>query len=211
MGFFASLFGGYSEDAYDSSVSVTRNAIVSVPEAAADEKTGVSRYLESQPVGLSRVEKYLKSQEQNHPSGVAKYLARQAIAERNKPIVVLSGVEKYLKNNKDNTLVIAAKKTGVEKYLATQDKTPMSRVAKYALQKAIEERNTPAKPKTTRVESYLQSLPETTTSSVSKYLARQAAVAPKQEQIEVLSPSIEVVVNDVALTGVAKYLQAQQR
>lgn len=207
MGFFASLFGGYSEDAYGN--SVTRNAIVSDTEFTADEKTGVSRYLENQPAGLSRVDKYLKSQEQSQPSGVAKYLARQAIAERNKPVIVLSGVEKYLKNNKDSEPMVAVKKTGVEKYLATQDKTPMSRVAKYALQKAIEERNAPAKPKTTRVESYLQSLPETTTSSVSKYLARQAAVTPKQVQIEIASIE-EVIVNNVVLTGVAKYLQAQR-
>lgn len=209
MGFFSSLFGGYSEDAYSSSANIARNAIVSVSESTVDGKTRVSRYLENQPAGLSRVEKYLKEQEQNQTSGVAKYLARQAIAERNKPVVVLSGVEKYLKNNKDNAPIVVAKKTGVEKYLATQDKTPMSRVAKYALQKAIEERNAPAKPKITRVESYLQSLPETTTSSVSKYLARQAALAPKVESIEIASIE-EAMVEDIALTGVARYLQAQR-
>ncbi len=158
MGFFSSLFGARSEDAY--STSSTRNAIVSVTDSSTGQ-TGVSRYLDNQPAGLSSVEKYLKAQEQIQPSGVAKYLARQAIAERNKPVVTLSGVEKYLKNNKDSVSVVV-KRTGVEKYLATQDKTPMSRVAKYALQKAIEERNAPAKPKATRVESYLQSLPETT-------------------------------------------------
>lgn len=209
MGFFASLFGGYSEDAYSNSTA--RNAIVTVSESDAEGQTGVSRYLENQPAGLSRVEKYLKSQEQNQPSGVAKYLARQAIAERNKPVVVLSSVEKYLKNNATSAPIVV-KRTGVEKYLATQDQTPMSRVAKYALQKAIEERNAPTKPKTTRVESYLQSLPETTTSSVSKYLARQAAVvsASQPTQIEVAAVA-EAIVNDVALTGVEKYLKAQQR
>lgn len=206
MGFFASLFGGYSEDAYGS--STTRNAIVSVSEST-DAKTGVSRYLEGQPAGLSRVEKYLKAQEVNQPSGVAKYLARQAIAERNKPVVVLSSVDKYLKNNVSSAPIVV-KRTGVEKYLATQDKTPMSRVAKYALQKAIEERNAPAKPKATRVESYLQSLPETTTSSVSKYLARQASIsAAQQTKVEVIAV-VEAIVNDVALTGVEKYLKAQR-
>jgi hypothetical protein len=192
MGFFSSLFGSRSADAYDS--TTTRNAIISV--SAESGLTGVSRYLENQPAGLSSVEKYLKAQEQNQPSGVAKYLARQAIAERNKPVVTLSGVEKYLKNN-EGKVVVTVKKTGVEKYLSTQDSTPVSRVAKYVLQK-------------TRVESYLQSLPETTTSSVSKYLARQAtASAAKQTKAEVAAV-VEAIVNDVALTGVEKYLKAQR-
>ncbi len=204
MGFFSSLFGARSEDAY--STSSTRNAIVSVTDSSTGQ-TGVSRYLDNQPAGLSSVEKYLKAQEQIQPSGVAKYLARQAIAERNKPVVTLSGVEKYLKNNKDSVSVVV-KKTGVEKYLATQDKTPMSRVAKYALQKAIEERNAPAKPKATRVESYLQSLPETTTSSVSKYLAKQALNAALQTKEEVVAV-VDAIVSDVSLTGVEKYLKAQ--
>ena len=205
MGFFSSLFGSRSEDAY--STSSTRNAIVSVADSS-NGQTGVSRYLENQPAGLSSVEKYLKAQEQNQPSGVAKYLARQAIAERNKPVVTLSGVEKYLKNNAGNAPIVVAKKTGVEKYLANQDKMPMSRVAKYALQKAIEERNAPAKPKATRVESYLQSLPETTTSGVSKYLARQAVTVASQTKAEVAAV-VEAIENDVALTGVEKYLKAQ--
>ena len=204
MGFFSSLFGSHSEDAY--STTITRNAIVSGADLS-DGQTGVSRYLENQPAGLSSVEKYLKSQEQNQPSGVAKYLARQAIAERNKPVVTLSGVEKYLKNN-EGSAPIVVKKTGVEKYLATQDNAPVSRVAKYVLQKTIAERNAPAKPKATRVESYLQSLPESTTSSVSKYLAKQALNAALQTKEEVAAV-VEAIVSDVALTGVEKYLKAQ--
>jgi hypothetical protein len=206
MGFFASLFGGYSEDAYGS--STTRNAIVSVSEPAAEAQTGVERYLENQPAGLSSVEKYLKAQEVNQPSGVAKYLARQAIAARNKPVVVLSGVDKYLKNNEGSAPVVM-KRTGVEKYLSMQENVPVSRVAKYVLQKTIDERNAPAKPKATRVESYLQSLPETTTSRVSKYLARQAVASAAQQTKEEVAAVVEAIVNDVALTGVEKYLKAQ--
>jgi hypothetical protein len=202
MGFFSSLFGARAEDAYSTS---TRNAIVSV--ASSSEQTGVSRYLDNQPASsLSSVEKYLKSQEQNQASGVAKYLARQAIAERNKPVVTLSGVEKYLKNNEGSTPVI---KTGVSKYLANQDNTPPSRVAKYVLQKAIADRNAPAKPKATRVESYLQSLPETKTSSVSKYLAKQTLTVTLQTKEDVAAV-VEAIVNDVALTGVEKYLKSQR-
>lgn len=206
MGFFASLFGGYSEDAYGT--SETRNAIVSVSDSS-DVRTGVSRYLDEKPsTALSGVAKYLKEQEQNQPSGVAKYLARQAIAEKNKPVVVLSGVEKYLKNNKDSAPIVV--RTGVAKYLDNQDKTPASRVAKYMLQKSIAERNAPQKPKTTRVESYLQSLPETTTSSVSKYLAKQQAIAVVSQEKAEVAAVVEAIVNDVALTGVEKYLKAQR-
>ncbi len=205
MGFFSSLFGRYSQDAY--SGTVTRNAIISTSDSS-DSRTGVSRYLDEKPsTALSGVAKYLKEHEQNQPSGVAKYLARQAIAEKNKPVVVLSGVAKYLNNNKDSAPII---RTGVAKYLDNQDKTPTSRVAKYVLQKSIAERNAPEKPKTTRVESYLQSLPETKTSSVSKYLAKQtAAIVATPTKVEVAA-IVEAIVNDVALTGVEKYLKAQR-
>lgn len=130
MGFFSSLFGTPSKDAY--TTASARNAIV-----AHDGHTGVSRYLEGQTTApsLSKVDKYLKSQELTQPSGVAKYLARQAIAERNKPVVVLTGVAKYLNNNKDSAPVV---RSGVERYLARQDNTPMSGVAKYMLKKPLQ-------------------------------------------------------------------------
>lgn len=205
MGFFSSLFGKRSEDAYS---TTTRNAIISTPDST-DGRTGVSRYLDNQPsTALSGVEKYLKVQEQNRPSSVTKYLARQAIAEKNKPVVTLTGVAKYLNNNKDSAPIV---RTGVARYLDNQDKTPVSGVAKYMLKKAVAERYAPppAKAKITRVESYLQSLPETTTSSVSKYLARQAIAAAAQTRAEVIAV-VETIADDVALTGVEKYLQNQR-
>ncbi len=204
MGFFASLFGRYSEDAY----GTTATHVVTSESAQSDARTGVSRYLDEKPsTTLSGVAKYLKEQEQNQPSGVAKYLARQAIAEKNKSVVVLSGVAKYLNNNKDSAPIV---RTGVEKYLANQDKVPASKVAKYMLQKAIAERNAPPKPKQTRVELYLQNLPETTTSSVSKYLAKQQAITvATQTEIEVATAE-ETIADDVILTGVEKYLKAQR-
>jgi hypothetical protein len=205
MGFFSGLFGARSQDAY--STTVTRNAIISTSDLS-DVRTGVSRYLDEKPsTALSGVAKYLKSQEQHQPSGVAKYLARQAITEKNKPVVVLSGVAKYLNNNKDSTPVV---RTGVAKYLDNQDKTPTSRVAKYVLQKSIAERNAPPKVKRTRVESYLESLPETKTSSVSKYLAKQTAVIAATQTKAEVAAVVRAIVNDVALTGVEKYLKAQR-
>ncbi|MEN9896531.1 MAG: hypothetical protein RLZZ66_180 [Pseudomonadota bacterium] len=200
MGFFSSLFGTHSENAY--TTTSARNAIL------AHDGTGVSRYLEIQTTtpSLSKVDKYLKSQELNQPSGVDKYLARQAINERNKPVVVLTGVAKYLNNNKDSAPVV---KSGVERYLANQINTPMSGVAKYMLKKNVADRHTQPKPKTTRVESYLQSRPETTTSSVSKYLARQAIVTASQAKAEAIAV-VSAVVESVAVTGVEKYLQGQR-
>ena len=200
MGFFSSLFGTHSENAY--TTSSARNAIL------AHDGTGVSRYLEIQTTtpSLSKVDKYLKSQELNQPSGVAKYLARQAINERNKPVVVLTGVAKYLNNNKDSAPVV---KSGVERYLASQINTPMSGVAKYMLKKNVADRHTPPKQKTTSVESYLQSRHETTTSSVSKYLARQALVTASQAKAEAIAV-VNAVVESVAVTGVEKYLQGQR-
>lgn len=201
MGFFSSLFGTRSEDAYVTTSSHHASA-------SHEGQTGVSRYLEGQagaPV-TSKVDKYLKNQELNQPSGVAKYLARQAIAERSKPIVVLTGVAKYLNNNKDSAPVV---KSGVERYLANQDNTPMSGVAKYMLKKTIADRNAPPKQKTTGVESYLQTRPETTASGVSKYLARQALAGVSQAKVQTAAVAYAVV-ESVALTGVEKYLQGQR-
>jgi hypothetical protein len=200
MGFFSSLFGTRSENAY--TTTSTRNAIV-----AHDGNTGVSRYLDGQTThSLSKVDKYLKSQELNQPSGVAKYLARQAIAERNKPVVVLTGVAQYLHNNKDSAPVL---RSGVERYLANQTNTPMSGVAKYVLKKSISDRHAPVKQKNTRVESYLQSHPQTTTSSVSKYLARQAFATVSHAKAETVAVA-NAVIESAALTGVEKYLQGQR-
>jgi hypothetical protein len=201
MGFFSSLFGTRSENVY--TTTSARNAIV-----AHDGNTGVSRYLDGQTTtpSLSKVDKYLKSQELNQPSGVAKYLARQAIAERNKPVVVLTGVAQYLHNNKDSAPVV---KSGVERYLANQINTPMSGVAKYMLKKAVADRHAPVKQKTTSVESYLQSRPQTTTSSVSKYLARQAFATVSHAKAETVAVA-NAVIESAALTGVEKYLQGQR-
>ncbi len=204
MGFFSSLFGKPSEDAYNDSTA-RRNTSVSVLDST-DGRTGVSRYLESQPpTALSSVEKYLKAQAQNQPSSVAKYLARQAIAEKNKPTTVTTGVARYLNNNKDSTPIV---RSGVEKYLDKQDQTRVSGVTKYMVKKAVADRNVPSKAKTTRVESYLQSLPETKTSGVSKYVAKQALNVVSQTKAEVAA-IVETIVNDIALTGVEKYLKAQ--
>jgi hypothetical protein len=198
MGFFASLFGGHSADAYLDTApvaDVTRNT---------PEETGVSRYLASHgSTTVSKVDRYLKNQENNQPSGVAKYLARQAILERNKPVVTLTGVAKYLNNNKNSATVI---KTGVSKYIDSQEQTTVSGVAKYVLKKTIADRYAEPKSKETRVEHYIKNKPDVYVSGVAKYLAKQSTKTTSQVSTVV----VEAIDNTVVLTGVQKYLQTQR-
>ena len=99
--------------------------------------TGVAKYLDNQeavllasinaneqanqePVQLvSGVARYLESREHSPTSGVAKYVLRQALAEKQKKQtlkeVEVTGVEKYLKNKKE-----APGLSGVAKYLKHQ-------------------------------------------------------------------------------------------
>ena len=78
--------------------------------------TSVSRYLLTAPV-VTSVAKYVKKTEKQQMSGVAKYLLRQTIAEKNAP--EQSGVSKYVaKVAKEPG---SPRKSGVEKYLAKQE------------------------------------------------------------------------------------------
>lgn len=93
--------------------------------------TSVSRYLLTAPV-VTSVAKYVKKTEKQRMSGVAKYLLRQSIAEKNAP--EQSGVSKYVAKVAKEPY--APKKSGVEKYLAKQEwerkKAPsLTGVAKY--------------------------------------------------------------------------------
>ena len=183
--------------------------------------TGVAKYLDHQeqevallasinaneqanqePVqSVSSVARYLESHEHSATSGVAKYVLRQAIAEKQKKQTLkeieVTGVEKYLKNKKE-----APGLSGVAKYLKHQESKPQpSKVAKYLAKQAIlaasEIKQSVKQFEATGVAKYLQqqeSLPQP--SKVAKYMAKQAALAALQvKQVE------------VEVTGVAKYLQ----
>ncbi|MDD5461219.1 MAG: hypothetical protein PHG00_06250 [Methylococcales bacterium] len=187
--------------------------------------TGVAKYLHNQEAILaaereaklleeqkaaqvvSGVARYIQTHEQAPTSGVAKYMLRQAIAEKQKQPVTGktagSSVERYLKNKKE-----APGPTGVAKYLKHQASLPQpSRVAKYMAKQAILAATQPkeAKQTVTRFETgvakYLQhqaSLPQP--SRVAKYVAKQTALAALQEK---QAPA------QAKATGVAKYLQHQ--
>ena len=188
--------------------------------------SGVAKYLDHQEAELSAkrlaaeqasqepaplvsgVARYLESHQSNAASGVAKYMLRQAIAEKQQKqtlkVAEGTGVEKYLKNQK-----AAPGLSGVAKYLKHQDSLPKpSKVAKYLAKQAVlaasqaTEIKPSAKPfNATGVAKYLQhqdSLPQP--SRVAKYLVKQAALAA----LQVKNTPVEAEV-----TGVAKYLQEQ--
>ncbi len=61
--------------------------------------TGVAKYLAGKEVKVTGVAKYLESKEQTAPAtGVAKYMAKQAVAARQAAAERVTGVEKYLRN-----------------------------------------------------------------------------------------------------------------
>jgi hypothetical protein len=93
-----------------------RQAIAEKQSAAKPVSTSVEKYLKSQKdaPSLTGVARYLKKHERPPASGVAKYVARQAIAAKRVEAPVATGVTKYLENQ-DRFSVSA-----VDKYLAKQ-------------------------------------------------------------------------------------------
>ncbi|MBE0469548.1 MAG: hypothetical protein IBX55_08605 [Methyloprofundus sp.] len=202
---------GFISDIFSSKKSSTQavyRSDESVSASSDGQLTGVAKYLNEHSTisrGPSSVEKYLQGQAQK--SGVAKYVARQAIAAKQAQVDVkgATGVAKYLADNVDAKPV----KSGVSKYLATRKVTTVTSVSKYMLKQALEAKNKPAvvSSKPTGVARYLESRPKHTTSSVAKYLAKQASAA-KQVAAEAINEVADPV---VALTGVEKYLSQQAR
>lgn len=61
--------------------------------------TGVEKYLEKQGMNKTGVDKYLEKQTSNPATGVAKYMAKQLIKDREAAAAKVTGVEKYLRDN----------------------------------------------------------------------------------------------------------------
>lgn len=206
------------------------SAIVAAPIYAPDASglTGVARYLESQRKLLGAIEeeanalasaeeqrntqvvtgvaKYLQASEQHKVSGVARYLLKKALAEKQAgPAVAkaqLTGVAKYLSHQPAKPVL-----TGVAKYLKAQDNLPKAtKVAKYMAKQAIASKQAKQHiapgSELTGVARYLQqqeNLPQL--SKVAKYMRKQALLAKLEKPAVVVKPE---------LTGVAKYLQNQE-
>lgn len=206
----AGLFGFVSNLLEKESSSVDYKDEVSAVEEESSDLTGVAKYVQSQKPAPSStgVAKYLKSKRQNVPSGVAKYLSRQAITSKQKLEIesteVTTGVAAYLKNNEDRPKII---RSGVAKYLASNNRASASSVSKYLARKLVEARNAPPIPKVTGVAQYLESRTEVLTTGVNKYLVKQA-LAARQLAAETVAVVESVVVIE-PVTGVEKYLQSK--
>ncbi|MDQ7089653.1 MAG: hypothetical protein Q9M50_03290 [Methylococcales bacterium] len=210
----AGLFGFIFGESPKAQVYRNDNDVVvdntTVNEYGASDLTGVAKYLQGQktPASATGVAKYLKTKEQHSPSRVAKYLARQAIASKQKiesdvsEIISATGVEKYLKTHENRP-----KASGVAKYLANQSQHSASGVAKYMARRIIAARNAPPVIKTSGVALYLENRKEVLATGVSKYMAKQVLMAKT-----IVAETAAVVESTVTLepvTGVEKYLQAK--
>lgn len=162
--------------------------------------TSVGKYLATVPI-VTSVAKYLKKQELHQPSGVEKYLLRQAIAEKN-----TSGptsVSKYLaKAQKESQ---KQQKTSVDKYLTNLEfssKKPASLtgVAKYAAEQNLIEKQKAA---AALVKRYKEQ--EAVSALAAKEAAEIAAIEVSKLKYQKMT-EMEIT----AATGVGRYLQALQ-
>lgn len=111
-----------------------------LPAVIKTGETGVTRYLKSTPL-VTSVAKYMKKNEKQSISGVAKYVLRQSITERNAPSP--TGVAKYLANASKQPA--GCKKSGVAKYLTKQELAApnlatLTGVARYEAEQALIDR-----------------------------------------------------------------------
>lgn len=65
----------------------------------AGDSTGVEKYLEKQGINKTGVAKYLDKQGANPATGVAKYMAKQIVKDKQAAAEKATGVEKYLRKN----------------------------------------------------------------------------------------------------------------
>jgi hypothetical protein len=168
--------------------------------------TGVSKYLKAHEniAPVTGVDKYLENLNRFQASGVTKYLRKQAVAEKlAAKQEALTGVAKYLKNQKDIPPV-----SGVARYIRKMDQTPASGVAKYMAKQAVAVRQVKA-PVATGVARYLENQEQSPTSSVAKYMAKQA-IAERQAEADRLAEAArqaEIAKQAAMETGVGKYLR----
>jgi len=66
----------------------------------ADGVSGVAKYLQNKVPKLSSVDKYLEANQTAPKSGVAKYVARRVVAAKKAASENVTGVEKYMRNQK---------------------------------------------------------------------------------------------------------------
>lgn len=183
-----------------SNIQVYKDDDVAEIEKNSCHLTGVEKYLQCQnpAVSMTGVAKYLKIKQHCIPSGVTKYLAKRAIAQKLEPEISRTGVAEYLQMHENKP---QSKLSGVAKYLAGRDNSPMTSVTKYITKKIIATRNAPPDLKTTGVTLYLENRKEVLATGVSKYVVKQVLVA--KQLVAKTTSAVE------SITGVEKYLQAK--
>ncbi len=164
--------------------------------------TGVARYLLAAPA-VSSVTKYVKKSEKQQLSGVAKYVLRQAIAEKNAPKP--SGVSQYVAKVAKEPL--PRKKSGVENYIAKQEKALrnaplLTGVARYEVNQNLIARKLAA---LELIKKYREAEEE------AKKLAKEAAVEAEYEASKaMLSDEQTSQVGETPATRVGRYLKQQE-
>jgi hypothetical protein len=188
-----------------------------LPAVIKTGETGVTRYLMSTPL-VTTVAKYMKKNEKQSITGVAKYVLRQSIAERNAPPP--TGVAKYLVNAAKQPSGI--KKSGVAKYLAKQElaapnMATLTGVARYEAEQALMARKKAAaamiqKFKEDEEAAALKAANEATEAAYESYsLAvteeEQAAEAPAATRVgQYLQQQAELYKKRPKATSVSKYI-----
>ncbi len=69
-------------------------------QSNSDELTGVAKYLQNKAPKLSGVAKYLETHQPTPKSGVAKYVAKKIVERKKAAADNVTGVEKYMRNQK---------------------------------------------------------------------------------------------------------------
>lgn len=161
--------------------------------------TGVARYLIAAPVTTS-VAKYLKKTEKQQLSGVAKYVLRQDIAEKNAPRP--SGVAQYL--NKTAKQPSPVKKSTVARYIANQERAianqpQLTGVARYEQQQNLIERKKAA---AELVEKYREAEQESARLAKEKAIENSYEAAKAMVNAEISSSDNE----SAPVTRVGRYL-----
>ncbi len=169
-----------------------------VIKAETSGQTGVAKYLLASPL-VTSVAKYIKKKEKQPVTGVAKYVLRQTIADRNAPPP--TGVAKYIA--KAAKEVPTRKKSSIDKYLLKQELaekkvSTLTGVARYNAEQDLQDRKKAA---TTMIERYREQEEAT-----AKAAREEAEVA---YELSSRSEQVEHEVEAPAGTRVGRYLQEQ--
>ena len=171
-----------------------------VVENQASESTGVTKYLMALPL-VTSVTKYMKKQEKQPVTGVAKYVLRQTIADRNAPSP--TGVTKYLASAAKQPS--ALRKSGVAKYLAKLELATPNLAALTGVARYEAEQDLVAKKKAMAVK--IQQYKEADIASAKA--VRSAAEAAYESSRLTEGMHYEQAVEAPAATRLGRYMQEQ--